>query len=905
MTKLFNLLPWRRRRLERDLDRELAYHVERRIDDLVQSGLSADEARRTVGVEFGARLVVQEEARDAWAWRWLPDRGRDARCAMRSLARRPGFTVTAVLSLAIGIGASAATFSLVDQVLFRLLPVKEPERLVLVDWVGPQFADGRGSGNLLSYPLCRDLQDQQAFFEGVFCRHPTTVNLADGNESRPVAAEIVSGTYFPVLGVRPALGRLLDSSDDVHPGAHPVVVLAYDYWRTEFGGAPDVVGRTIRINNHPMTIVGVADPAFRGVDLGEVPALWMPTMMKRQAMPEWSREPLDRRARWMHVFGRLAPGVTADAAKAGLQPWFTQMLHSEMALDGFPQISESQRDAFVASTIEVMPAAHGRSNLRNSLGGPLWVLMAGTLLLHLLASANVAGLLLARGATRVRELQVRMALGASRSRVTGLLLADGLLVAVCGGFVGLLAAPVVSNVLLSFLPQDVASVDLTARIDGRVFAFATVAGLVTATLCGFALAWQASRIPLMASLKERAGSASGGLRLRKALVMGQLAFTLVLLVGAGLFVQTLARLETKGPGFSTTHLLTFGLNAQRVGYTGEASHRLLRDVLAALQEAPEFESAALSGNGLLFGGSWNANLTIEADMRITTDRVVHLNSVSPGFFATLGTRIIAGRDFDDRDARPVGETETVLRSIVVNESFARRYFGDDNPIGRRVGLGANTDTRTDIEIVGVVRDFSYRNLREESEHAFVAFFESSGPGAWYYLRARGRPESAVASVRAAIDRIEPGLPLLDLRSFDDQVARSLTTERMLATLSAGFGVIALLLSAVGLYGVMSFVVTSRTQEIGIRLALGATPASAMRRVVRDAAVMVGVGAAIALPGLWGVSRVVQSQLYGVEPLDARTIAAAGGVLALVALAGTLLPAWRAASVRPTDALRSE
>lgn len=899
MRKIVNLLPWRRRRLERDLDRELAYHVERRVEDLVQSGLSAEEARRAVGVEFGARLIVQEETRDTWGWRWLTDRGRDARYAMRTLARRPGFTVTAVLSLAIGIGASAAIYSLVDQVLFRLLPVREPERLVLIDWRGPQFADGWGSGNLLSYPLCRDLQDQKSFFDGVFCRHPTQVTLTTGSQPQPVAAELVSGTYFPVLGVRPVLGRLLDPSDDVQPGAHPVVVLAYDYWQTHFAGAADVVGRTVRVNNHPMTIVGVAEPVFRGVDLGEVPALWIPTTMKQQATPAWDRL-LDRRARWMHVFGRLAPGVTADAARAGLQPWFKQMLQSDMALEGFPQISESQRTAFLASTIDVTPAAQGRSGLRNRLGGPLWLLMAGTLLLHLLAVTNVTSLLLARGATRVREIQTRMALGASRSRVTGLLVLDGLLVTLCGGLVGLFVASLVSTVLLSFLPQNVASVDLTSQIDGRVFAFTAVVSLVTGALCGLAVTWQAGRLPLMSSLKERAGHI-GGVRLRKALVTGQMAFTLVLLVGAGLFVQTLGRLQVRGPGFATTHLLTFGINLTNSGYTADESDRLGRRLFTALRELPEVERAAISGIRLLNGGSWNANLTIEADTRITTDRVAHINPVSPGFFETLGARIVAGRDLDEGDVPASREAES--RVAIVNESFARRYFGERSPIGRRFGIGTNPDTRTDIEIVGVVQDFSYRNLREETEQVFLV--HSGGGGGWYYLKARGRPESIIASVRAAVSLVDPSLPLLELRSFDDHVDRSLMTERMLATLSASFGVTALVLSVVGLFGVMSFVVTSRTREIGIRLALGATPASAMRRVVREAAVMAGVGAAIALPSIWALQRFVESQLFGVTPLDPRTIAAAGAVLALVALAGALVPAWRAASVRPTEALRAE
>ena len=889
-------------KVEEDLHDELSFHLAMEERANQQRGLDSREAARRARVSFGGIEAAKERSRDARPLRWAQTLMQDLRYASRSLRRSPGFTITAGLSLGIGIGTSAAMFSLVDQVLLRLLPVRAPERLVLIDWQGPQFAAGRGSGNLLSYPLCRDLQAQTRFFDGVFCRHPTRVTLVMGGQPQPVAAEMVSGTYFPVLGVHPALGRLIVPSDDVDPGAHPVVVLSYEYWRANLGAASDVVGRTVLINSHPMTVIGVAEASFRGVDLGEVPALWIPTMMTQQAML-W--DPLrDRRARWMHVFGRLAPGVSADAARVGLQPWFTQMLQSDVTLEGFPKITPSQRAAFLASKIAVTPASQGRSNLRNTLGGPLWVLMSGTLLLYLLASANVASLFLARATTRVREMQTRIALGASRGRVTALLLVDSLLIALCGGLLGLLMAPLVSNVLLSFLPQDVASVDLTSQIDRRVFAFVFLASVLTGALCGLGLAWQAGRIPLMSSLKERSGNTGGGVRLRKALVMGQMAFTLILLVGAGLFVQTLARLHARGAGISTTHLLTFGINLTNTGYPPARQEQLGRTLFTALRDLPDVESAAISGFRLLDGGSWNGQMTIEADTRLTTDRVVHFNPISPGFFTTVGARIVAGRDFDDRDSRSLTEEE--LRSAIVNERFARRYFGDRNPVGRRLGLGANADTRTNIEIVGVVKDFSYRNLREETEQVFFSLFQSTGfGGGWFYLKVRGRPESAIASVRSAVDTIDPTLPLLAPRSFDDQVNRALTTERMLATLSTGFGVIALLLSAVGLYGVMSFVVTSRTLEIGIRLALGATRASAVRQIMRDAAIMVGVGTAIALPCIWALSRLVRAQLFGVDAIDAPTIAAAGAILVLVAIAGAMLPAWRAASVKPTEALRAE
>jgi predicted permease len=902
MYKILNMLRGRRARLEHDLGRELRDHLERRIADLQQAGLTEDDARKRAATELGGVEQVREDVRETWVWRGLDDALRDVRYAARSLARSLAFTATSVLSLAIGVGASAAIFSLVDQVLFRLLPVREPERLVTVDWKGNNLSYGWGPGAYMSYPLCRDLMKQDRFFDGVLCRFPTGVMLAsgEGRAAEPVGAEIVSGSYFPVLGVGPAVGRLLDEHDDAQPGAHPVVVLSHAYWQSALGGAPDVVGRKVLVNGFPMTVVGVASARFRGMDIGEVPAVWIPASMKAQATPEWDRL-LDRRAGFMQVFGRLRPGVSVDEAQVGLQPWFKTMLDEDTRREGFPKVTAEQRAQFLASTIAVRPAAQGRSNFRQRMDRPLVVLMAGTLLLLLLASLNVASLFLARAAARSREIRTRIALGASRVRIATLLLADSLLVAVAGGALGLVVAPLVSRSLLSFLPRE--ATGLSAAMDARVFLFALIVSVATGVLCGMAPAWQAGRVSLIGALKQR-WSGGGGIRARKALVVGQVAFTLILLVGAGLFVQTLARLRGQGPGFETAHVVTFGLNLKRVGYTQENAQRATQRILAELRSLPEVAGAGVAGNSLLQGGSWNNFLTVEAGRRFVTDRPVHLNTATPGFFTTLGTRVIAGRDFDGRDARPAGETGGP-RSAIVNQSFARRYFPGGSPVGALFGLGDQADARPDWEIVGVVRDFSYTNLREQTEQAFLPLFEGTLAGGSFYLRVRGAPETALASVRTAVARIDPALPLLSLRTFDDQVARSLTTERMLATLSGGFACVALLLSVVGLYGVMAFVVTSRTTEIGVRMALGATRSRAVWLVVADAVAMIALGTALALPCVWAAGRVVEAQLYGVRSVDAPTIAGASLLLTLVGLAAAMLPAWRAASISPTEALRFE
>ena len=902
MARIFNLFPWRRRRMEQDLDRELRYHVDRRVEDLKRSGLSDADARRQAALELGGVTQVREEVRDTWVWRWLDDGNRDIRYAGRTLLRSPGFTATALLSLALGIGANAAVFSLVDQVLLRRLPVRQPTRLVHFDWKGNSLSTGGwGTGNRISYPLCRDLQEQDQFFDGVFCRYPTGVNLSTEKGHDPVDAEIVSGSYFPVLGVRPALGRLIDRSDDRHPGAHPVVVLSYNYWKNSLGGAPDVVGRKVLVNNYPMTVIGIAPAGFRGVDMLADPEVWIPAMMTEHAAalePGWRRL-LDRRTVWMHGFGRLGPGVTAEQARAALQPWFTSMLEEDTRLEGFPRVTAEQRSNFLASSIDLLPASQGVSNARGALERPLLVLMGGTLLLILLASLNVAGLLLARGAARTRELTTRMALGASRGRITGQLLVESMLIVLGGGVLGLIAAPAVSQVLRLFLPQGG---DVGARIDYRVVLFTFLVSVVAGGLCGLAPILQSRRIPLIAPLNERTHTGAGGVRFQKGLVIGQMAFTLILLTGAGLFVQTLARLHAKAPAAASS-LVLFRADPPRIGYADSDARRLMRDLLQQLQDMPVVERAAVANTSLLAGGSFARALTIQSDERMVTDGSVYGLRVTPGYFAALGMRVIAGREFDERDTRD--PESPGFRSAIVNESFARRYFGNRSPVGYRLGFGDRPDTATDIEIVGVVEDLSYISLRlTETEHVFFPFWDRQAEDGTFYLQVRGKPEFAFAAIRASVAELEPRLAV-ELTTFADRMDRSLMNERMLATLSSGFGMIALLLSVVGLYGLLSFVVTRRTQEIGVRLALGATRPNAVWLIVRDAVIMIGAGTIMALPCVWALSRLVEAELFGVSAVDGATIALASSLLALVALGAAMLPAWRAASVSPTEALRFE
>ncbi len=873
-----------------DLAEELRVHAE----------LAAEHGHRATGAS-----QAMDALRDQRGLPWLDDLGRDLRYGLRVLARSKAFTATALISLALGIGANAGIFTLLDQVLLRPLPVREPERLVHIDWRGSKVGShyGTGAPNKVSYPVCQELEERREIFDGVSCRHPTDVTLSTGGEHQLTRIEVVSGSYFSVLGVRPALGRLIESDDNRQPGAHPVVVISHDYWTERLGGGADIVGRRVLINNHPMTVIGVASAGFRGVDRAGAPALWIPAMMIRQADPE-----LDgletRRVFWMDVIARLQPGVTAEQARARLQPWFKQMLDADLQHGDFPPVSSEQRRGYLASTLEVLPAARGVDTLQTRLERPLRVLMAGALLLLMLASLNVAGLLLARGLSRAREIATRMAVGASRGRIVRQLLVESLLIAAGGGLLGVATAPLVSRVLRSFIPQDA---DVSAGIDQRVLLFALVVSVITGVVCGVAPVFQLKRLHLSAVMTDRSGATSRrSVHLRKLLVAGQIAFALILLVTAGLFVQTLTRLYAKGAGFDTANLMMFSLDPTSVGHSNERAEQIMRDVLRRLQQEPEIARAALASSQILNGGMAGGPITIDrGGERRITDRTVFRMRVTPGFIETLGMQLVDGRDYTERDVRPPGEEPGPYRMAIVNETFARRYFGDRSPVGARVGPGNRPDTETDVPIVGVVREISRVNMRDRDvDQIFYNFWDNQSENGAFYVRVRN-PVAAASAIRAIVADVDPRLPVNNMTTFDDQIERMLSNERALATLSTGFGVLALVISVVGLYGVMAFLAAQRRQEIGLRLALGATRRDAVWLVVRDALLMVAAGILVALPAVWALRRLVEAQLFDVTAFHGPTIAIAAAGLALVALTAATLPAWRAARMDPNAVLRAE
>ncbi len=830
---------------------------------------------------------------------------RDLRFASRKLVQSPGVTAAIVVSLALGIGFNTAIFSLADQALVRTLPITEPERLVQLDWNGRFVGNGMGNvgiGSLIPYPLYRDLREENEIFEDMLGRAPADVHLAIGNESEPASVEIVTGSYFPTLGVRPALGRLLDDTDDLQVDAHPVVVLSYDYWQSRVGGDPSIVGKTTRINGYPMTVIGVAEQGFRGMDWFQSPALWVPMMMKSRVTPVWSG--LDeRRARFMHAFGRLKPGMGRERAKAGLQPWFKAYLHADTEREGWPQLTEQQTSEYLGSTLDLLPGGQGDTFLRSYIiEKPILILVAATSLILLLACLNVANLSLAKALARRRETALRTALGASRQRILAEQLIESAVLASAGCLAGALLAPPIIRAMLSFLPQFYAAGPaLSADLDIRVLLFAAGVTALTTILSGAAPALYAASVRPVTALKEQASSIAGGLGFRKALVVGQFALALILLIGAGLFAQTLGTLRALGPGFSTANLLMFRLSPLNDGYSVPESKPLVRRVLAEVQALPDVEHAGVLRMEMLRLGGWSNPVTVQSDQRIVTE-VLGMNAVTPGFFQALAAPITRGRDFNERDSRD--DSRWVLRSAIVNEEFVKQYLPNVDPVGARLGIGGRPETVAGAEVVGVVKTFHNFGLREPEPLVFFSLWEISVDGGTFYVRSRSSSEAA-GSIRAAVRRIDPSLTVHSLRSVDDQLDRLLTTERMLATLACAFAVLATFLAMIGLYGVLSFSAAQRTKEIGIRLALGSPRWAASGLIVQEAAVLALVGVGIALPVSWALGRLIETQLFGVRPMDAATIAGAAAVLAVVCIAASAAPARKAGSVSPLEALRNE
>jgi predicted permease len=841
----------------------------------------------------------------------------DLRYAVRTLRSVPLFTAVAVLSIGFGIAANSAVFTLVDQVVLRMLPVTRPGELAQVTARGTEsYGGGMGDGRELSYAMYRDLRDHNEVFEGMFCRTPMPLRVGYDARSEMVAGELVSGTFFPQLGVKAAAGRLFTADEDRAAGASPVALLGYNYWRARFNGDPAVIGRTLTVNGHPLEIVGVVQAGFDGLDIGQPAQVYVPITMQPQMGPAWLQ--LDgRRFRWVQVFGRLRDGVTIERAAAGLQPLYRSLLQQEVADAAFAEASADTKRRFLEGALTVESAARGRSGLRDSVREPLLILMAIAGGVLLIVCANVANLLIARGAARQRELALRLAIGAGRGQIVRLLLVESLLLAALGAGVGLLLANWGAGVLLGYFATDENPLAVSANSDGRIVLFTTVLAVVTALLAGVIPALRSTRVDLAPALKGSGGAVvSGQPRLRKTLVVAQVALSFILLIGAGLFVRSLKNLLDVDPGFRTTRMLTFGFDLAQNGYDAERAHAFSKTFLDRVSATPGVASAAYAFQALLEGGGWGMGLTIEGYQAPQGSRGAGAvcNAVSPGFFKTMGIPVLLGREFDARDDRAATAPATAApgqgwpyRQAVVNETFAKRYFKGANPVGRHVGLGSDPTTPMPIEIVGLVKDTKAWAIREDTRpQIFFPYLQATQiEGVTVYVRTDGAPDAVMQSIRRSLLEVDPQLAINRVSTLDERVETSVTNERLIASLSATLSTMATLLSLVGLYGVMAYMVTRRTREIGIRMALGARAVQVAGGVLREAGGLVAIGLALGFGAAWWLGRFVQSQLYNVTPADAWTIVLAALALGAAAGIASVLPARRAARVSPMAALRDQ
>ncbi len=827
----------------------------------------------------------------------------DLRLALRGLRRSPLFAVVAVLSLALGIGANTAIYTLVDQILLRKLPVRAPDELVMLYQQGPHAGSNMGS-RMHSYPIYREFQKRAEPLAEVLARRPVDTSVTIDGHTERLAAELVSGNYFSLLGVTPALGRVFSSQEDdrIFQG-HPVVVISHEYWLRRFAGAPSAVGTKILVNNYPMTIVGVSAAGFAGLDPTRSPQLRVPILMQPVIAPEWAWLKMDdERTRWVQVFGRLKPGYTVTTAQGPLQGLFLQIREHEMTLPGAKDFTPYIREQFMKGTLTVAPAAMGYSSLRNDFSTPLLVLMSMVGLVLLIACANVANLLIARGFMRQKEIAVRLSLGATRRQLVRQLLTESLLLACAGGAVGLVLASFMTRTLLAFIPVEGAPLLVSPTPDGRILAFTFSLTALTGVIFGLLPALRASRPDTWSTLKDTVGAvagSAGSLFLRKGLVAAQVALSFLLLFGAGLFVQSLSNLKGTDTGVVLDNLVTFQLSPALSGYDDTRTGTLYTQLQERLSSSPGIVSAAWANVAILSGDEWDSTMSVEGHQaKDGEDMQAYMNMLSPGYFSTMKIPLLEGRDL-----RP-GEAADPPRVAIVNRRFAEHFFPGKSALGRHLGFGDRPGTKLDIEIVGVAADSLYEGPREGvRRQVFVPSWGKNG--ATFYARTRSASATAFTQIRGELHALDAGIPVYQMKTVEGQLDETLLTDRLIAMLSAGFGLLATVLASVGLYGVMAFVVARRRKEMGLRLALGADPSHVVWLVMQEVLVLLGLGLAVGVPAAIGLGRLVGSQLYGIQPNDPWIALATMALLAFVSAVAGYIPAYRAGRTDPNLALRCE
>jgi predicted permease len=886
LTALFS-----RRQQDRELSEEVEVHLEMRAAELRQQGLDPGAARAAARREFGGLEQMKEAYRDRRGVPWIEILAKDVSYGLRGLRRNPAFTLAAVLSLALGIGANTAIFSFVNTLMLRMLPVEKPEQLVNL------YRSGGWGKGYASYPLYLEFRKHTDLFTGVFGRSGADKVRFDAGHSNSVdyaQLEYVTGNYFDALGVRPAIGRLFTDDDNRTPQAHPLVVLSYDFWRNRLALDPAVLGRALRVDERLLTVIGVAAPGFHGVEVETRADLWAPAMMRRG-------EILQPGMHWLWIMARSRPDVPRGRVQAAANTIMQQFLTS---------VYGGQREsAFgkwaLAQKIEVRDAGVGISMLRETFGKPLTILMAAVGLVLLIACANVANLLIARGAARRREIAMRFSLGATRRRLVRQWLIESLLLALLGSVLGLAFAIWGERYMLLFLPPG-AGERFDIAPDATVLGFTLGISILSAVLFGLAPALRATSLDPAAALKDGGSQQPGrGARagFRKALVVMQVAFSVVLVTAAGLFAHSLAGLRSINPGFAARNVATFSLDYPRA-WKGADKQKHRDRLLAGLAALPGIASISYGAPGPYRGGSWSAGIRVPGSARTAREGVeIDEQGVGPAYFETIGVRPLAGREFNLADLR------STRKIAVVNEAFVREFLpGTPDPTGRILSFDdSKPEGGEPTYIVGLVRDILHEGLKTPAKSTVYVPFHAADItfDPTLLVRAQLPPAALLPAIRRELGQIDPEVALVEPRTLRERVDDSIFVDRMIATLSGFFGALALLLAAIGIYGVMAYAVTRRTAEIGLRIALGAAPAKIAWMVLRDGLLPIALGVAIGLPLSLAAGRISASLLYGVKPNDPATFILTIAVLLGVGVMAAFLPARRAAGVAPIEALRHE
>lgn len=888
-----------------EVDEELRFHLDREIEANLAAGMSPEEARRRAAIAFGSRERTREECRQVRPSFFLESLSRDICYGARMLRKSPGFTATVVMTLALGIGANTAIFTLVNAVMLRSLPVRDPQQLVVAEWSArnrPRHLDTSSFGDCglrqfthsdcsLSYSMFKEIRGEKDLFANATAfAGPAQLDLTGNGAAAMAQGELVSGTYFQTLGVRAALGRTLDSEDE-KPGAMPVAVLDYGYWQRAFGGSSGAVGRTIRLNNSAFTIVGVADPGFTRLTPGKSVDLWLPLNQATELGLSWARRS-DPDNWWLVVVARLLPGVSRTQAQAAVNTLFVNE-----GLHGAKSVWAASDDLH----LWLLPAQEGLTGIRHQYGEPLMLLMAAVGIVLLIACANVGGLMLARGAAREREMAVRLALGSGRRRVVRQLLTESLLLSFVGASLGAVLAYAGATGLAAFFSQNAYSpLRLNLHPNAPVFLFAVGVTVLTGIGFGLAPACRGARVNVTSELQGNTATTAAGrtmgrrISLGNGLVVIQVALSMVVLTGAGLLLRTLDNLRSIDPGFDTQNLLLFSIDPELAGYKGQRIQNLYANLQRRIAALPGVVSTTYSSDALLDGSLWTEDVRVEGQTNKNTVETQML-SVGADYFQTMKIPLIRGRILRTAD---IGSTQ---HNVVVNRAFVKELVSTRDPIGLHF---RGTDPKDpQWQIVGVVGDTKYATL--QSADAPTAFVPLTSGGATFEVRTAASPAGLMHAVRNLVNGVDSNLPIVRMRTQSDSISRLLFNQRLVARLFGLFGVLALLLASIGLYGLLSYEVTRRTREIGIRTALGAQRRDVVLLVLREGSLLVILGSAVGCCVALGVTRLLQTLLYGVQPNDPMTLVVVAGLLVSVGLAACSLPARRAASIDPMRALRSE